>query len=105
MKIARKYSTIIGTPSSAIVTGSPDGVITAAITAMTTSAMRQLFSSRCGDTAFTRTEPDDEDRQQESDAEREDHQTDEGDVARHREDLVDVRTRPRDQELERLADA
>ncbi len=34
----------------AIVTGSPDGVMTAEMTAITTSAIRQLDSSRFGDT-------------------------------------------------------
>ncbi len=38
MSTATKYSTSIGPPSSTIVTGSPDGVITAAVTAMPTRA-------------------------------------------------------------------
>ncbi len=101
-RIAMKYRIIIGTPSNASVIGSPEGVMTAAIDCDRHEGESPTLQQSLGSDGADQLEADDEDGQQEPEAEREDHQPDQADVAADREDLVDVRTRPGDQELECL---
>ncbi len=59
-----------------MVTGSPDGVITAAITAIDDEREPPALQQSLGRDDADQLEADDEDRQQEPEAEREDHQPD-----------------------------